>query len=140
MGDRANAVTLGWPIKDEESRRAVFLYTHWGGSELPERVRKALDSNAGRGRWGDHAFLARIVFDAMQGNQHGQETGFGISTTPPDNGYDFLVIDADSQNVFRVPEDFWRERGYAFRDLDQCDSISFEDYVAVERTWENLTT
>lgn len=140
MGDRANAVTLGWPIKSEENRRAVFLYSHWGGHELPERVRQALDSGAGRGRWADPAYLARIVFDAMQGDQHGEETGFGISTTPPDNEYDFIVLDADSECVIRVPEDFWAERDYAFCDLDQCESISFEDYVATERTWENLTT
>lgn len=140
MGDRANVVSLGWPIESEGNRRAVFLYSHWGGTELPETVRKALDSGVGRRRWNDHAYLARIVFDAMQGDSRGEETGFGISTTPPDNQYDFLVLDADSQQVIRVPQSFWAERGHAFRDLDQCDSISFENYVATERTWENLTT
>jgi hypothetical protein len=35
-------------------------------------------------RWDDDAYLARIMFDQMTLGDHGEETGFGITTSPPD--------------------------------------------------------
>jgi hypothetical protein len=136
MGDRANTVVL-----DTFTDEAVFLYGHWSGSDLPETVRKALDSTAGRSRWKDSAYLARIVFDAMSAGEQGAETGFGIATRPPDNEYDFIVLSCKDQLVYRLARNSY-EPGQLGQELGLKDSpsISFSDYAAVaERTWENLT-
>jgi len=54
MGDRANVYIR------EDNDHGVYLYTHWGGYELPEVVRRALAR--GESRWSDAPYLARIVF------------------------------------------------------------------------------
>lgn len=132
MGDRANAVVLD-SFKEPE---AVFLYSHWAGTELPDTVRTAL---AKEWRWDDSAYLARIVFDQMIGDAQGEETSYGIATRPPDNEYDFIVLRPSTSRLYRVPEEHWKAHG--FTELDGLPSISFEDFVSeTERTWENLTT
>ena len=124
MGDRANVVVL--------DNGPVFLYSHWGGHELPETVREAL---AREERWDDPAYLARIVFCQMVGDDTG-ETGFGISTTPPDNEYDLIVL--HEERVYRVPFSTYREHRFA-DGVGEAPSLSFADYINVgSRTWENL--
>ena len=91
MGDRANCV-----FEDGDSSR-LFLCTHWGGTELAEDVRTALD--IGRDRWSDPAYLARIVFDARKGDDFKGLTGFGISTSRPDNEHLYVVVNCDKQTV-----------------------------------------
>jgi hypothetical protein len=58
VGDRANVV-VQQGVKVSE----VFLYTHWGGLELPAVVTKALQD--GQRRWDDAQYLARMVFCRM---------------------------------------------------------------------------
>jgi hypothetical protein len=133
MGDRANVVIRDDYVRDND-REAVFLYSHWGGYELPEVVRRAL---ARRERWDDAPYLARIVFDTMIGGHQGGETGFGISTRIPDNEYDLIVL--SGEKVHRVPVSHYRDHG--FGGLDACSSVGFVDYITTEpRTWENLTS
>lgn len=55
MGDRANVYIR------EDQTHGIYLYTHWGSSELPETVRTAL---ARHERWSDTPYLARIIFCA----------------------------------------------------------------------------
>lgn len=90
MGDRANCV-----IRNGE--HAVWLYTHWGGTEMPARVREAL---ARKLRWDDASYLARIVNDAMVGDDAGTETGHGIWVGPVDNEHDVIVLDVAKQRVY----------------------------------------
>lgn len=71
MGDRRNVI-----VKDRSGGVGVALYTHWGGTELPEVLRKAL---ARRQRWSDGAYLARIIFSEMVREDIDGETGYGIS-------------------------------------------------------------
>lgn len=116
MGDRANVVL------HEAADKRVFLYTHWGGSHLPETVRVAL---ARRQRWDDPSYLGRIVFSEMIGDEETlkMETGFGISATVGDNSYPYLVIDAEKQEI-------------RFEDEDDGSILAvhrFEDYVAQPR-------
>lgn len=133
MGDRANIVVRDRYVKDPGDREAVVLYSHWGGYEMPETLRKAL---ARRQRWDDESYLARIIFDTMTEGDHGSETGYGISTRMPDNEYDLLVL--DSERVYRLSEADYKADG--FTKLGQCESIGFAEYVAApERTWDNLT-
>lgn len=64
MGDRGQVQING-----------VYLYTHWGASELIENVQKAIRK---RRRWDDYEYLTRIIFDVMKGDDTTSETGFGI--------------------------------------------------------------
>jgi len=65
-------------IKIEDT--GVYLYTHWGSAELPLLLQTALRSPAGKARWGDPEYLARIIFEAMTTNSASKELGLGIGT------------------------------------------------------------
>ena len=132
MGDRANIVIRDNWNGDLHDQEAVFLYSHWGGTELPEVLRQGLI--AGRGRWDDATYLARIIFDTMIGGGQGEETGYGISTRLGDNGYDLLVL--SDERVYVLKQSDYERRGFAV--LEDSPSIRFADYVAVERHWGNL--
>lgn len=87
MGDRANVF-----VKES----GVNLYTHWGGSELPMKVRDAL---AKKWRWDDPVYLTRIIFCEMVKGHEREETGFGISTEAPDNEHPIITVSTDAQTV-----------------------------------------
>jgi len=95
MGDRVN-------VKVIDSGSAVYLYSHWGGSELPADVQKAL---AKRWRWDDGAYLTRIIFDVMTEGRQGEETGFGISTRICDNEHPIVAVSSDSKCLWLENED-----------------------------------
>jgi len=91
MGDRANIA-----IRQSDDTR-VYLYTHWGGHDLPFVLRKALSK---RMRWNDPAYLARIIFCQLVNGHEEQETGFGISTMICDNDcYPILLVDSENQTI-----------------------------------------
>lgn len=90
MGDRANVVI------DEEQGGTIYLYTHWGGSELPATLQTALKK---RWRWDDEPYLARLIFQEMTRGSENNETGFGISTTPQDNEHPYLRVSVKAQTV-----------------------------------------
>jgi hypothetical protein len=98
----------------------VFLYTHWGSGSIVEDVRAALASPAGRGRWNDEEYLARIIFDVMTDGQHGEETGFGIGTqSHGDLDFPPIVVDCGNKVVS------------ASRTYEQPDgfSLSFKEFT-----------
>jgi hypothetical protein len=95
MGDRANVY-----IREAENL-GVYLYTHWGGTELPEVVRVAL---ARKERWDDAPYLARIVFCEMVKGSESDPTGYGISASLCDNSYPIIVLDTATQQVRFVKE------------------------------------
>jgi hypothetical protein len=90
MGNRANVVVKQ---RDESN---IFLYTHWNGSDLPATVQRALKRHQ---RWNDRAYLTRIIFCEMVGNDFMGETGYGISTDIQDNEHPFICIDVDKQMI-----------------------------------------
>lgn len=91
MGDRANIL-----VKEDERDSGVYLYTHYGGSNLPQTLQKAL---AKKWRWDDSEYLTRIIFDCMSNGCQGQETGFGISTTVGDGEDRIAEVDVNKQEV-----------------------------------------
>lgn len=91
MGDRANI-----QIKEQEGG-TLYLYTHWGGSELPEVLAEALA--AGRERWGDEAYLSRIIFSHLIKDNVLGETGYGLTTYRTDFEYPDLIVDMANQFV-----------------------------------------
>ena len=94
MGDRASVFIR------EQSDQGVYLYTHWGGYELPKDVHKALSRQQ---RWTDAPYLARIVFHEMGGGTD-KETGFGISTEMCDNEHLIIHLDCAEQRIGLSPE------------------------------------
>lgn len=122
MGDRANIVIL----QDDQaptSKIAVFLYSHWGGEEMPDILADALDY--GQERWNDPSYLARIIFQKMVKTDRGM-TGFGISVHLTDNEHPLLVVNTQKQTVTEYPEDEYHECGFA--KLDEYEGIPFTDY------------
>lgn len=90
MGDRGNIVVNG-----------VWLYTHWGGSDIKKDLQKALQRHI---RWDDAPYLTRIIFDQMKGNDFG-ETGWGISLKMCDNEHNILFVDCENQRVIEKNEE-----------------------------------
>jgi hypothetical protein len=86
MGDRGNIA-----IKQNDDT-CIYLYTHWRGSSVCGILAKALDSEKGRNRWRDRAYLTRIIFDTLTEGYQNEETGFGIDTEPCDNQHDIPVV------------------------------------------------
>lgn len=137
MGDRANVVVRdNWPDEQGE-KEAVFLYSHWGGTELPEVLRQALVR--GEERWSDGSYLARIIFAEMiKGDPEGS-TGFGISTRLTDNEYHLIVVIPSEEAIVLLPEEDYRLQG--FPALDGRRRIPFRDLVAVTAlTWDILVS
>lgn len=86
MGDRGN-IKVG----------KVYLYTHWGGSEIKNILKTALIR--GKERWNDESYLTRIIFCEMIKSDVMGTTGYGISTEVIDNEHDILEVDCDKQEV-----------------------------------------
>ncbi len=123
MGDRANVVI------DEQDGGTIYLYTHWGGSELPETLQNALKR---KWRWDDESYLTRIIFQEMTGPEL-RETGFGIATSPPDNSYPYLRV-STAKHTITVDYDPVRE----YHDHPNL-VLSFEQYIGLgEIGWNNL--
>lgn len=91
MGDRGNIEING-----------VWLYTHWGGSELKATLKAALKN--GVGRWNDTTYLTRIIFSEMVKGDESGTTGYGISTHMPDNEHDILHVETETQRVIERTE------------------------------------
>ena len=72
MGDRAQVKIMD----GYDPKRAVFLYTHWGGTELLMVIHTAIKKGW---RWNDGCYFTRHIFNEMQGEDR-DETGFGIDT------------------------------------------------------------
>lgn len=130
MGDRANIV-IDMPddYKENAVKRPVYLYTHWGGSELPVTLLHALGR---RVRWEDESYLARIIFSEMIKGSERQETGFGISLRPPDNSYPYLRVDPKSQTVTvdYLPVGGGENRVFTFEEYISLDKPSWEFFKA----------
>lgn len=89
MGDRSN-VKITY-----HNGQSVYLYTHWGGSELREIVERTVDRTS---RLDDESYFTRVVFCAMLGDNLQDwrgETGFGISPYRVDQDGDNRMIHID---------------------------------------------
>lgn len=73
MGDRAMA-----EIKTDGG--SLYVYTHWGGCDLPNEAKAAIQ--AARSRWGDNPYAARIIVDQLTKGGRDQETGYGLMVEP----------------------------------------------------------
>jgi len=110
MGMRGNVVIT----YDTKNKEKIFFYTHWHGHVLAEIVRQALIR--GKPRWGDQAYLARIIFSEMIKDEVLEETGYGIAPYECYNEYPWVEVDMKEQTVKVGP-------------ITQ----SFEDYIEEEK-------
>jgi hypothetical protein len=89
MGNR-NSVKVTYSTGD-----SIYLYSHWGGSELPGLVeRVALTSS----RLHDESYFTRVLFCAMLGDDLQDwrgETGFGIAPYVVDHDHDNRMVHVD---------------------------------------------
>jgi len=107
MGDRANIV-----IEPEGEGSSIYLYSHWGGTDLPETLRRALQR--GRDRWDDKPYLTRIIFCEMvkdSGGDLNTLTGLGIDICECDNEHPLIIVNTDSQMVL-IAGQHWSFESY----------------------------
>ncbi len=124
MGDRANVVV------DVDGQAPIYLYTHWSGSELPAILQSALARGV---RWNDEAYLTRVIFCEMIKGSERDETGFGISTSAPDNSYAYLRVSPDHQTVtvdYAPVHQYHKGPNvvYSFREYIDLPDISWETF------------
>lgn len=101
MGDRGQIAVV-------HGEGAVYLYSHWGGTELAAVLRSALLK---KWRWDDNEYLTRIIFDEMVGDSQGSEMSYGIGLIPHgDIEHALLVVDTTQQAVGVVKLREWDER------------------------------
>ena len=91
MGDRNN-IKVTYHTGD-----SVYLYSHWGGGDLHNIVREALDTS---GRVNDESYFTRVLFSRMVADDINGETGYGIAPYPPDqdSSNDMIHIDYSDRN------------------------------------------
>jgi len=97
MGDRANICIVQHPRKNKVG--TVYLYTHWGGDTLPQRLQNALQR--GKERWDDEPYLGRILFCGMLPSEErwADLAGYGITSYITDNEHNILVVDCTTKTV-----------------------------------------
>ena len=123
MGDRGNILVLDYW---EPRGPGVFLYTHWGGSQLAGTLKDALSR---RQRWDDSQYLARIIFDEMKGDDVEGENGYGISARMFDNSHFILVVDCQQGEV-HVADPEHLTQGKETPVVQYLASMKFEDYIS----------
>ena len=121
MGDRGNI-----KVVDDTGEGAIYLYTHWGGSEVKTIAANALAR--GRDRWDDPAYLAGIIFCEMVPEKMFQDATtlgmrVGISTYVCDNEHPIVVVDHKRQEVH-----FESQKGNSVA-LPHAEVYTFEDFI-----------
>ena len=118
MGDRGN-IKCG-------VEKSVWIYSHWKGSALPVILQKALIE--GKGRWGDEAYLNRIIAQAVMEASGERLLGVGISCEITDNEHDILEVDHDAKVVRVLSCEGWCSEKWERKVLREW---PFADYVAL---------
>jgi hypothetical protein len=121
MGDRANVY-----VKDYHPEKGVYLYTHWGGHDLPVIVQDALIR--GTDRWSDESYLTRIIFSEMIKDHVLDGIGFGISATITDNEHKIIVVNPKEKTIgfAKPPESINSEP-------EEIITWSMDEYILMEK-------
>jgi hypothetical protein len=91
MGDRGQVLIKSW-----DGKKGVYLYTHWGATRLVKNVERAIKK---KWRWDDPSYLARIIFDVMTEDSHGEETGYGIDAEMHGDIWRLIIVDCNNRTV-----------------------------------------
>jgi hypothetical protein len=112
MGDRANVYVKQGKEERPGGGQGVFLYTHWGGYCLPDKLAHSL--SRAPDRLTDGQYLARIIFSDMIKGSGAETTGYGISAQIGDGEYPLLEVDTTlPQPVVNVYKDTDGKAGIA---------------------------
>jgi len=104
-------------VEDDHSK--VYLYQHWDGDEIGESLQNALKK---KWRWNDTPYLTRIIFDAMTETSHGEETGYGIASTPFGRVAYQLIVDTDNQTVTN------KNKRLTFREFCELNKADLQEF------------
>ena len=90
---------------DYEDGGTIYLYTHWDGAILQNRLAYSLER--ARSRWTDESYLARVIFTDMTASVGEEITGYGLAPYAIDPQYPTLEVNIAKQTVNTIPfEDF----------------------------------
>jgi hypothetical protein len=93
MGDRAN-----FGFTNNTNKPTIYLYGHWAGEGMMNRLAKAID--VARPRWTDAEYATRIAVSHIIGDTWTQETGWGLSVDYLcDNEHSIPIVDWEAQTV-----------------------------------------
>jgi len=112
----------------------VWLYTHWGASNMIDCLRVALEKAAPEGspysgRWKDFEYLTRIVFCTLVGTDNNGILGYGINGMK--NGIHgdvsrYIDVDVPKQEITVYGYDDVRFRG-SFKEFVETQGITWSD-------------
>ena len=100
MGDRAN---FGFRQADGN---VIFVYGHWAGHQMMDRLAWALDRALGAGRLGDEAYANRIAISQLIGGDWNGDLSWGIT------------VNYLSDNEHTIPIVDWRREEVSLYDYD----------------------
>ena len=109
MGTRAQCF-----IKDT----GVYLYQHWDGDNLMNKVVAAVNSPVGKNRQDDPDYLTRIVFCEMVKGDEAGETGYGIGTEKHDDIQYLVTVDCEKRTITEEHINFPKEEKRKVRFID----------------------
>jgi hypothetical protein len=104
MGDRRMPAHTVVEIKT--SNGSLYVYSHWGGSELPGDAVEAI--LAARSRWDDEPYATRIIVDQLTKGSRDKATDHGLTLRPnAEDGYNLwgpinnpsIIIDLESRTL-----------------------------------------
>jgi len=112
MGDRAN---FGFKQSNDNT---IFLYGHWAGHGMLERLANA--ASAAEPRWQDESYATRIAISNLIGEEWANETGWGLS------------VDRILDNEHKIPVINWTAKTFTLYEEDLSTvvfSLSLADFV-----------
>ena len=113
MGDRSQ---IAIKMRNDQ---CVFLYAHWDGASIYEKLRTALRR---RKRWGDPEYLARIIFSELIHSSPSDETGYGIGVEQHDDvEHPIPVLDCDEKRIT------WIDAPFGTGEMPE--PLSFEEFI-----------
>lgn len=122
MGERGNICVVQRGYKRPPS--CIFIYTHWGGEDLPTTLQDALKRDDAD--WECECYVARVIIDeVIKADRCPGEVG--VSTYLTDNDHPILVVNPKKQTVAVSPSR--RNEHAVFGPL--LHETSFEKFVAM---------
>lgn len=98
----------------------VYLYTYEDGHKLPLILQNSLKKD--EKRWGDQAYLARIIFCEMVKNDIDGTSGFGISPFCTEIDHPIIFVDTYEEET-QIRNSIW-----SFREYINIDVKKIPDY------------
>lgn len=102
MGNRATFVFEQTGFGETQAA-PIFLYGHYAGYDMMDRLAKALEYAKPRMDMGDETYATRIAVTSMVGDDAYSETGWGLSTYFLDSEHSVPVVNFIDKTVRLLP-------------------------------------